>query len=108
MENARMVSQSARRYPAVQWAEPDTRPIDAATMVAAGSDVPWDALLICVAGYILTSVGRVHQLFPMLEVFHPSLVTGVLAIGIYVFDRDERRAAPLVMVPTTQYLFALL
>ena len=53
----------------------------------------WDPLLVCVAGYILTAVGRIHQLFGALEAIHLAAVTGLLAIVLYlVDDRDERRA----------------
>jgi putative inorganic carbon (HCO3(-)) transporter len=110
MEDARRLPPSARRFPpAAQFAESATLVTDdAAGPAVAQSDAPWDALLVCVAGYLLTSVGRVHQLFPILEVFRPTLVTGVLAIAIYMFDRDQRREARRVMVPTTKLLLAVL
>jgi putative inorganic carbon (HCO3(-)) transporter len=64
----------------------------------------WDPLLICVAGYILTAVGRVHQLFGGLEAIHLAAVTGLLAIVLYIFDdREERRAGA---VPSATMILA--
>ena len=68
---------------------------------AAAADVPdaggWDALTLCVAGYVLTAVGRIHQLFGALEVLHLAMIPGLLAIGLYPVDgRPERRAASVV------------
>jgi O-antigen ligase len=72
------------------------------------ADQRWDLLLVSIAGYMLTSVGRIHQLFPQLELLHPAVVTGIAAIGLYLHDsNDERRAADL-MTPTTKLLAALL
>jgi O-antigen ligase len=75
---------------------------------AAGADEKRDALLVGVAGYILTAVGRVHQLFVALEVIHVAVITGLLAIVLYAFDRHEERQARWVLVPTTKLLAALL
>jgi len=75
---------------------------------APGPDLKWDLLLFCIAGYLLTSVGRVHQLFPVLEALRPAILTGLLAIVIYLVDRREERRANLLWVRTTKYLLALL
>jgi putative inorganic carbon (hco3(-)) transporter len=72
------------------------------------ADARWDVLLVCVAAYLLTSVGRVHQLFPALEALHPAALTGALAIGLYLFDQRPERKAARLLVPTTKYLVALL
>ena len=71
-------------------------------------DARWDLLLICVAGYLLTSVGRVHQLFPLLMLFRPAILTGLLAIAIYLADPRSIRRANLVWGATTKWLIALL
>src|SRR5262245_10867562 len=49
-----------------------TPDVDASTvrrsLLAAGvrsTQARWDLLLVCVAGYILMAVGRIHQLFPV-------------------------------------------
>src|SRR5437867_4179824 len=75
---------------------------------AHGSDLKWDPLLVWIAGYILTSVGRVHQLFSALEPLHPALLTGIVAIAIYLFDSLEERRSSHLLVPTTKYLVAFL
>src|SRR4051812_3694522 len=64
----------------------------------------WDLLLLSVAGYILTAVGRVHQLFPVLELLHPALLTGSLAIVFYALDTQEERRLNRVLVPTSKLL----
>lgn len=79
-----------------------------ATHLARRADPSWDLLLICVAGYILTAVGRLHQLFPALQALRPAIVTGLAAIGLYVIDRRQSRQPGLLWVPTTRYLLALL
>jgi O-antigen ligase len=70
-------------------------------------DLKWDLLLVCVAGYILTAVGRVHQLFPILEVFRPAILTGAVAIVLYLLDRHEERQLSRLFGPTAKYLIAL-
>lgn len=85
------------KVPAYWWARPE-RPIS----------FGWDALLICVAGYLLTAVGRVHQLFPPLEMLRPATLTGLLAIALFVFDRRQERHARHLLVGPSKYLAALL
>jgi O-antigen ligase len=68
----------------------------------------WDPLLVCVAGYILIAVGRVHQLFPALQSLRPAILTGLLAITLYVVDRHVNRRASLLWVGPTTCLLALL
>ncbi len=83
-------------------------PADSVARPADEPDLKWDLLLVCLAGYILTSVGRIHQLFPALELLRPAIVTGALAIVLYLRDpRVERRSSRL-FVPTTKYLIAFL
>jgi len=65
-------------------------------------------LLVCVAGYILTSVGRVHQLYAVLEVLRPAIVTGLGAIALYLMDQRGARRLGLLRVPTTRYVLLLL
>jgi len=66
----------------------------------------WDPLLICVAAYILISVGRVHQLFPVLELVHPAAVAGLLGIVLYLTDSHAERRGIHLEVPTTTRLLA--
>lgn len=65
------------------------------------ADRRWDLLLACVALYILSAVGRIHQLFPPLEIVHPALLSGVLAIAMFTMDgRDSRRLTWIWLAPT--------
>jgi O-antigen ligase len=77
-------------------------------VVAPEPDEKWDPLLVCVAGYILTAVARVHQLFDALELIHVAVITGLLAIGLYVLDTHEERQTRLVVGPTTRLIGALI
>jgi O-antigen ligase len=79
----------------------------AATPRAITGDERWDPLLVSVAGYILTAVGRIHQLFPPLEALHVAAITGLLAIGLFLFDTRADRQLRAVLVPTTRLAAAL-
>jgi len=74
----------------------------------ASDDHKRDLLLVAVAGYILASVGRVHQLFSPLEIVRPAVLTGLLAILMYLVDGDDVRQTRRLIVPTTKYLLAFL
>jgi probable O-glycosylation ligase (exosortase A-associated) len=68
----------------------------------------WDALLVSVAAYVLTAVGRIHQLFSALEMLHLAALAGLFAVVLYAVDgRAERRAA-MVNGPTTTLVAMLL
>jgi O-antigen ligase len=83
------------------------RPV-AAGRFARVPDATWDVLLVAVAAYLLAAVGRVHQLFPALESLRPALITGAVAILIYLVDqRSERRLRRLWTAPSA-WLVALL
>lgn len=75
---------------------------------AIATDWKWDLLLICVAVYLLTSVGRVHQLFPVLALFRPAILSGLLAVALYLADPLASRRARLIWGPSTKWLIALL
>src|ERR1700704_5182653 len=51
----------------------------------------WDVLLVCVAVYVASSIGRVHQLFPLLSLVRPALLATVLAIGLYLLQQYGQR-----------------
>jgi len=72
------------------------------------SDLVWDPLLIAVAGYILTAVGRVHQLFPILDIVRPATMTGLVAIGCYLTNRQPERRFGDIVVGPTKYIAAFL
>src|SRR5713101_9774471 len=71
-------------------------------------DLRWDLLLLCVAGHILTAVGRVHQLFPIVGALRPAILTGLLAMALYLFDRQDERQPALVLRPTTKLVMTFL
>ena len=70
-------------------------------------DARWDLLLVCLAGYSLAAVGRVHQLFPVFDALHPAIVTGVLAILLYLTDQRADRRLKLVSGGTSTWVIAL-
>lgn len=75
---------------------------------AEAADLKYDALLVCVSVYILASVGRVHELFPVVGMFRPTVVAGLLGITIYLFDEYDERRLDHLFVPTTKLLVAFL
>ena len=78
--------------------------------IAAGaeeSDRYWDLLLMSVAAYILTSVGRVHQLFSALQVLRPAILVGTLALLLFALDRQDVRKLRLLSLSTTRFVLAL-
>jgi len=83
--------------------------VDAADAEVVPSDQAWDPLLIAVAGYLLMAVGRLHQLFPVLDLVRPATLTGFAAIGLYATNRDAaRRFSDVWAVKPTKYLAAFL
>src|SRR5258708_37174121 len=52
---------------------------------------PWDLLLVCVAVYLATAVGRLHPLFPALLPLKPALVSGALAVGLFLLQPTGAR-----------------
>src|SRR3989442_10798488 len=71
-------------------------------------DRSWDLLLICVAGYIATAVGPIHELFPALMVLRPTFVAAALATGVYIVHQAGPRRIERLRAPTTTYVMALL
>ena len=72
------------------------------------ADAKWDPLMLCIAGYVLVAVGRVHQLFPLLGLFRPAILMGALAIVLFFNDTSPIRRLRWVQVPTTRFVVALL
>jgi probable O-glycosylation ligase (exosortase A-associated) len=71
-------------------------------------DPPWDLLLIALAAYVLTAVGRIHQLFGFLMPLRLLLLSSALAIGCYVATGHRaRRLAPVLRDPTTRCVLGL-
>src|SRR6266566_2296777 len=91
----------AVRQPSLPWAPAPTRRVKSGAAA-------WDPLLVCVAVYIATSVGRVHQLFPILLPFKPALLSAVMAIGLFVLDKGRQRRLALLRSRSTTCLLGLL
>src|SRR3954466_5370782 len=72
------------------------------------SDRAWDPLLIAVAAYLLTAVGRVHQLFPALEIVRPATLAGLIAIVLYTTDGHPGRRLRDVLAGPTKCIAAFL
>ena len=71
-------------------------------------DRRWNFLLVCVAAYILTSVGRVHQLFGWLEPLHLALVSAGAGIAFLMLSNSGiRRIAPALRFVTTRVVFGI-
>ena len=70
-------------------------------------DREWDLLLVCTAFYVLTAVGRVHELFPPLNVVRPAIVAGLLSIILFVTDRLAVRRWTWLSGGPTPWLLAL-
>jgi O-antigen ligase len=68
----------------------------------------WDLLLGCIAVYIATSIGRVHQLFPVLGLVKPALLATLLAVGLYLLQQFGQRRMGLLRSPMTTCLLGLL
>ncbi len=61
----------------------------------------WDLLRVCVAVYVATAVGRVHELFPILLILKPALLSALLAIGLYLLQPSSRWRIGLLRSSTT-------
>lgn len=101
------VSTSAR------WPAPEPRPVvwfPQPPGVAASAEPRqrWDVLLVCLAVYILTAVGRLHQLFNFLNPLHLTLIAAGSATVAYVMSGGSaRRLAPILRFRTTRFLLVL-
>src|SRR5687768_11972623 len=90
--------------PIARWGHPAR----AATTAIHEQDRTWDPLMICIAGYVLVAVGRVHQLFPVIGAIRPAILMGGLAIVLYLVDGHGLRRLRRVRFVTTMYVIALL
>ena len=93
------ITHDSRGWPlAAPSAQPTTSTIDR----------EWDLLLACIAGFVLTAVGRIHELFPALNVVRPAMATGLLSIILLSLDGQSIRRWRLISTGTTTWLVALL
>src|ERR1043165_3365045 len=72
-----------------------------------GSGWKPDLLVVCVAIYIATAVGRLHEVFPVLGYFKPTLLSAGLALGLYLLDRSRMRAPGRLLSPIATYVIGL-
>jgi len=68
----------------------------------------WDLLLVCVAVYIATAVGRLHDLFPVLGYLKPALVSTALGVGVYALQQRGQRNPVRLRSPVTTCVLGLL
>ncbi len=73
-------------------------------------DRNWDLLLLALAVYLLTAVGRLHQLFPALAPLKPTLMAGGLAIVLWLWGgtTPQRRLRTALRLRVTRWLLGLL
>src|ERR1051325_5455992 len=71
-------------------------------------DRHWNFLMACLAVYVLPAVGRVHQLFGVLELLHLTLLSAAAATGyLLLSDRGIRRTRPVLRSFTTRAALAI-
>ncbi|MBI4500743.1 MAG: O-antigen ligase family protein [Gemmatimonadetes bacterium] len=69
----------------------------------------WDALLACLAIYLFTAVGRVHDVFSPLGKAKLVLIVCILAILFFAADRSaSRKLSPVLRARTTKWVLGLL
>ena len=83
-------------------------PTAAAPAVGVRRAPGWDLLLVCVAVYIATGVGRIHELFPVLLPLKPALVSSILAIGLILLQQAGQRRIVLLRSRTTTCFLGVL
>ncbi len=64
--------------------------------------------MLCIAGYVLVAVGRVHQLFPVLALARPAILMGALAVLLFLRDGSGIRRVRWMLSPTTRFVIAFL
>ncbi|MGH7734299.1 MAG: hypothetical protein ACREOE_11515, partial [Gemmatimonadales bacterium] len=64
---------------------------------AYAADRRWDLLMACLALYIVTAVGRLHQLVGALNALHLPLIAAGGAIALYVASGSQTRHLALVL-----------
>jgi len=57
--------------------------------------------------YLATAVGRIHEVFPVLLYFKPTLLAAVMSIGLYLLQQSPQRRMGLLQSRTTLCLIGL-
>lgn len=47
----------------------------------------WDGFLIALSAYVVVSIGRIHQLIPVLALFKPAVLSGLAMLGFFFATR---------------------
>jgi probable O-glycosylation ligase (exosortase A-associated) len=81
--------------------------LEAASSLEGSRSPAWDLLLSCIAVYLATAVGRIHEVFPILQYVKPTLLAAVMAIALYLLQRSPQRRLSLVHSRTTACLIGL-
>jgi O-antigen ligase len=71
---------------------------------AGGQRETWDTLLIAISIFIATAVGRAHQLFPILSVFKPVMISGGVAVILAVLATHRSRTLARSWTPALTWL----
>jgi len=72
------------------------------------ADGHWDLLLTCLSVYVMTGVGRLHQLFDFLNPLHLTLLSAGLATVAYMISAGPaRRLRPVLRLRITRFLLAM-
>lgn len=71
---------------------PMTPNAPAAEPIREARSTTWDVLLVCMAVYVATAVGRVHELFPVLGYLKPALLASILGVGLYALEQGGPRS----------------
>lgn len=67
----------------------------------------WDLLLVSVAIYLASGVGRIHDLFPMLAPLKPALLATVAGVGLLLLQQNGPRRIALLRSRVTTCLLGL-
>jgi O-antigen ligase len=102
------VARATRRTTPVPPGPPALSTPSAAQPVREVRTPRWDLLLMCLAVYLATSIGRIHQLFPILAVFKPALLATVLGVALYLLQQFGQRRMGLLRAPMTTGMLCLL
>src|ERR1044072_1184028 len=92
---------------ATRPASPVPRPRAATLSSPVRSGWKPDLLVVCVAIYIATAVGRLHEVFPVLGYFKPTLLSAGPPPGLYLLARSRMRAPGRLLSPIATYVIGL-
>lgn len=87
---------------------PTATPAAGTLPTRATTDGHWDFALACLAVYVMTAVGRLHQLYDILIPLRLTLVSAGLATVSYIMSTGgDRRFGPVLRMRMTRFLLAM-